>query len=216
MARCTRQIDEPCCSDAFEREAMRTGARLIAGVDEVGRGAVAGPVVAAAVILDLACIPAGINDSKKLTRAERERLDQEIRNSAMAWAIARIEAEEIDRINILQATKKAMRCAIAALAPQPDYLLIDAVPLSEVKLPQRAIIHGDALSVSIAAASIIAKVARDGWMREIDKSFPGYGFARHAGYATPEHLRRLRELGPSSIHRLSFRRVLPDGGLFPD
>ena len=202
------------CNAAFELEARQTGARLIAGVDEVGRGALAGPVVAAAVILDLERTPDGLNDSKKLTRAERERLDAEIRVSACAYAIARIEAGEIDRLNILQATKEAMRCAIAALTPAPDYLLIDAVPLKDISLPQRAIIRGDAQSVSIAAASIIAKVARDGWMRAYDEALPGYGFAKHVGYGTPEHLRGLSMLGPSPIHRLSFRGVLPDQVLF--
>jgi ribonuclease HII len=183
---------------------------LIAGVDEVGRGALAGPVVAAAVILNLEQIPAGINDSKKLARAERERLDREIRASAQAFAIARVEAEEIDRVNILRATREAMRRAVTALALSPDYLLIDALALSEIEIPQRAVIRGDEQSVSIAAASIIAKVARDGWMRAYDEMLPGYGFASHVGYATKAHLRSLRELGPSPIHRLTFRRVLPE------
>jgi ribonuclease HII len=202
------------CGAELEQEASQAGACLIAGVDEVGRGALAGPVVAAAVILDLARTPAGLNDSKKLTRAERERLDAEIRASARAYAVARVEADEIDRLNILQATKEAMRRAVAALALPPDFLLIDAVPLGEIGIPQRAIIRGDEQSVSIAAASIIAKVARDGWMRAYEESLPGYGFARHVGYATPEHLRELRALGPSPIHRLTFRRVLPERTLF--
>jgi ribonuclease HII len=208
-----------CCGTAFECAALQTGARLIAGVDEVGRGALAGPVVAAAVILDLERIPAGINDSKRLTRAARERLDAEIRASARACAIARIEADVIDRINILQATREAMRQAVATLTQAPghllpDYLLIDAVPLEDVGIPQRVIIRGDEQSVSIAAASIIAKVARDGWMRAYDARLPGYGFASHVGYATREHLRNLRALGPSPIHRLTFRGVLPESALF--
>ncbi len=202
------------CGTRFESEALQTGAGLIAGLDEVGRGALAGPVVAAAVILDLERIPQGINDSKKLARTERERLSAEIHASARACAISRIEAAEIDRINILQATIEAMRQAIAGLDPKPDYLLIDALTLREIEIPQRAIIRGDAQSVSIAAASIVAKVARDAWMREYDESWPGYGFAKNVGYGTPEHLRGLRAFGPSLIHRLSFGRVLPDKKLF--
>lgn len=181
--------------------------RLISGVDEVGRGALAGPVVAAAVVLDLECLPAGINDSKKLSRVTRERLAEEIRASAIAFAVARVEADEIDRINILRATQAAMIQAVRALTPQPDHVLIDALPLPGLAVSQQAIIRGDAQSVSIAAASIIAKVARDAWMREYDAQFPGYGFARHVGYATAEHIAGLRALGPSPIHRMTFRKV---------
>ncbi|HWQ34842.1 MAG TPA: ribonuclease HII [Blastocatellia bacterium] len=202
------------CGDAFEREAWQSGARLVAGVDEVGRGALAGPVVAAAVILNPQCIPDGLNDSKKLTRRERERLDEKVRTSALAWSVARVEADEIDRINILAATRQAMKQAVAELRPAADYLLIDALTLKEMAIPQRAIIRGDAQSVSIAAASIIAKVARDAWMRACDEALPGYEFAKNAGYGTPDHLRGLRELGPSPIHRLSFRGVLPEHTLF--
>lgn len=198
------------CGLSFERQALQQGARLIAGVDEVGRGALAGPVVAGAVILDLDCLPPGINDSKKLSRRTRERLAAEIRASAVAFAVARVEAKEIDRINILRATREAMRRAVLLLEPQPDYLLIDALPLPELPLPQQAIIRGDAQSVSIAAAAIIAKVARDAWMRGYDLEFPVYGFARHVGYATAEHIRSLREHGPSPLHRLTFRKVLPE------
>ena len=202
------------CGDAFERQAWQEGACLVAGIDEVGRGALAGPVVAAAVILDPQRIPDGLNDSKKLTRQQRERLDAAIRASALAWAIAHVEAAEIDRINILAATRQAMKNAIQALTPAADYLLIDALTLKEIALPQRAIIRGDAQSVSIAAASIIAKVARDSLMRDYDAALPGYGFAKNAGYGTPDHLRGLRECGPSPIHRLSFRGVLPERILF--
>ncbi len=198
------------CDATFEAEAQRSGARFVAGIDEVGRGALAGPVVAAAVILDLTCIPIGLNDSKKLTVATREKLDAEIRQTAIAYAIARIEADEIDRINIVRATRLAMSHAIHALQPAPEYLLIDALPLKEIALPQKAIIKGDAKSVSIAAASIIAKVARDRWMMACEEEFPGYGFANHVGYGTAEHLQALRELGPSKIHRLTFRKVLPE------
>lgn len=213
QARASR-AETDMCGAAFEEEARRAGARLIAGVDEVGRGALAGPVVAAAVILDPARVPGGVNDSKQLSRAERERLDAEIRAAALSYAVARVEADEIDRVNILEATKAAMRRAVAALAPAPDFLLIDAVELRDCGLPQRAITRGDALSVSIAAASIVAKVARDAWMRDYDARLPGYGFASHVGYGTPAHLRSLRALGPSPIHRLTFRRVLTDPALF--
>jgi ribonuclease HII len=207
------------CDTTFETEARGAGAQLIAGVDEVGRGALAGPVVAAAVMLDLSRIPTGLNDSKKLTTTTREKLDVEIRAAAIAFAIARVEAEEIDRINILRATRQAMVQAITALTPTPDYLLIDAVPLCELAINQKAIIKGDAQSVSIAAASILAKVARDRWMKDYDQEFPGYGFARHVGYGTAAHLQALRTLGPSKIHRLTFRQVLPpvhQTGLFAE
>ena len=198
------------CDLSFEREAQQLGVSLIAGIDEVGRGALAGPVVAAAAILDLACVPAGLNDSKKLTATTRERLDAEIRATARAYAIARVEADEIDRINILRATRKAMCEAVQLLNPAPDYLLLDAVSLREITLPQKAIIKGDAKSVSIAAASIIAKVARDRWMMAYDQEFPGYGFGSNVGYGTAAHLQALREIGPSKIHRLTFRNVLPE------
>ncbi len=209
--------NEIICDAAFETAARASGANLIAGIDEVGRGALAGPVVAAAVILDLNCIPAGLNDSKKLTSATRARLDGEIRKAAIAYAIARIEADEIDRINILCATRQAMCQAIAALNPAPDYLLIDALQLKELAITQKAIIKGDAKSVSIAAASIIAKVARDRWMMNYDEEFPGYGFMSNVGYGTATHLQALRAIGPTKIHRLTFRKVLPEAeqvGLF--
>jgi ribonuclease HII len=198
------------CDDSFEREAQSLGANLIAGVDEVGRGALAGPVVAAAVMLDFNRLPVGLNDSKKLTATTRARLAEEIRATALAYAIARVEAAEIDRINILQATCKAMREAIRMLTPAPDFLLLDAVQLKELTIQQKAIIKGDAQSVSIAAASIIAKVARDRWMMEYDREFPGYGLARNVGYGTAAHLQALREIGPSPLHRLTFRQVLPE------
>lgn len=198
------------CDNTFEREAQSNGANFIAGVDEVGRGALAGPVVAAAVILDAHRIPVGLNDSKKLTAAQREKLDVDIRATALAYAIARVEAAEIDRINILQATCQAMRNAIRMLTPAPDFLLLDAVHLKDITIQQKAIIKGDAKSVSIAAASIIAKVARDQWMVEYDREFPGYGFARNVGYGTAAHLQALREIGPSPLHRLTFGQVLPE------
>ncbi|MFN0121863.1 MAG: ribonuclease HII [Blastocatellia bacterium] len=207
---------EISCTDQFEQLARVVGAQYIAGVDEVGRGALAGPVVAAAVILDPARIPAGLNDSKQLPRAVRERLSVEIQATALTWAIARVEADEIDRINILAATKKAMRQAIAQLSPAPDHLLIDAVRLEGLAVTQQPIIRGDAQSVSIAAASIIAKVARDSWMREYAEAWPQYGFGSNVGYGAAVHLQALRENGPTAIHRLSFRGVLPARTLFDD
>ena len=196
------------CLD-FENRATSEGFRLIAGVDEVGRGCLAGAVVAAAVILDLSKpLPEGLNDSKKLTAKKRESLDEEIKQNAVAYAIAQVEADEIDRINILQATKKAMRLAIENLSPKADFLLIDALELKDLKLPQKAIIHGDAISASIAAASIIAKTYRDNLMREMDKIYPAYGFARHVGYGTKAHFAALKAHGACPLHRLSFRGVL--------
>ncbi len=197
------------CTAALERELQRLGYRFIAGVDEVGRGAWAGPVIAAAVILDLDRLPEGLDDSKRLSRSRREALYDAIRHTARALALGIVDAAEIDRTNIRRATERAMRAAIAGLHPRPDYLLIDAVSLPDVNIPQRAIIRGDQLSVSIAAASILAKVTRDRLMREYDRLYPGYGFARHVGYGTRAHQQALMRLGPCPIHRLSFRGVAP-------
>jgi ribonuclease HII len=194
----------------FENQAIAEGYRFVAGVDEVGRGCLAGAVVAAAVILDLSKpLPNGLNDSKKLSAKRREKLDEEIRANAVAYAIAQIEAEEIDSINILQATKKAMRAAIEKLNPPADFLLIDALELKEISLPQKAIIHGDAISASIAAASIIAKTYRDNLMQEMDKIYPVYGFSKHVGYGTKAHFEALRAHGICPLHRKSFKGVLP-------
>jgi ribonuclease HII len=193
----------------FENQALADGYKFIAGVDEVGRGCLAGAVVAAAVVLDLSePLPEGLNDSKKLTVKNRERIDEEIRQTAVCFAIAQIEAEEIDRINILQATKKAMVTAVRKLIPAADFLLVDAVQLKQINLPQKAIIHGDAISASIAAASIIAKVYRDNLMRELDKIYPAYGFSKHAGYGTKAHFEALRTYGACPLHRKTFRGVL--------
>jgi len=194
------------CGTRYERRAFLAGHRRIAGVDEVGRGALFGPVLAAAVILDPGRRIRGINDSKQLTREERERLAVEIRLSAIAWAVASVDAAEIDRINILQASRVAMSKAVLALNPPPDLLLIDALRL-DVAIPQLAIIHGDALSVSIAAASIIAKVERDALMRAWDGEFPQYRLASNKGYSTPTHRAMLREFGPSPLHRFSYAPV---------
>lgn len=193
----------------FENQALSEGYKFIAGVDEVGRGCLAGCVVAAAVILDFSKpIPEGLNDSKKLSAKKRESLDSEIKENALSYAIAQVEAEEIDRINILEATKKAMRLAISQLNPSADFLLIDAVQLKTLFIPQKAIIHGDAISASIAAASIIAKNYRDNLMQELDKVYPNYGFAKHVGYGTKVHFEALRTHGACEIHRKSFRGVI--------
>lgn len=195
------------CTARLEQELRQLGYRLIAGVDEVGRGAWAGPVVAAAVILDLDRLPEGIDDSKRLTPARREELARAIQSHAVAFSLGAADAREIDQVNILRATVLAMRRAIEGLRPQPDFLLIDAVELNGLLIPQRAILHGDQLSVSIAAASIVAKVARDRLMREYDRLYSGYGFARHVGYGTPQHREALARLGPCPIHRRTFRGV---------
>jgi ribonuclease HII len=194
--------------DGLERQLVSQGFCFIAGLDEVGRGCLAGPVVAAACIFDLSKpLPKGLNDSKKLPAKEREKLAGEIIKTSVAYSIAQVEAEEIDKINILQATKKAMKMAVEKLCPTPDFLLIDALILESVKIPQRSIIRGDSTCASIAAASIIAKVYRDNLMKELDKIYPVYGFAKHVGYGTKMHLEALRKYGPCPLHRKSFRGV---------
>lgn len=194
----------------FENQAIAEGFRFIAGVDEVGRGCLAGPVVAAACILDLTKMPEGLNDSKKLSEKKRLKLNEEICETAICYAIGEVEADEIDKINILQATKKAMRLAIEKLQPNADFLLIDALQLKEVNLPQKGIIKGDAISASIAAASIIAKTYRDNLMQEMCKIYPVYGFSKHVGYGTKAHFEALKQHGACDIHRKSFKGVLPD------
>ena len=194
------------CTMKFEKIAWQSGARLIAGVDEVGRGSLFGPVVAAAVILDPNYRIRGLRDSKLLLAERREVLAERIREHAIAWAIAAVDAARIDQINIYQASRVAMLEATLRLEPGPDHLLIDAMRL-DCDLPQRAIIHGDALSASIAAASILAKVERDRMVREWDPVFPVYGLASNKGYSTPHHLAALREHGPSPLHRQSFAPV---------
>lgn len=188
----------------FEREAQAAGFQLVAGIDEAGRGPLAGPVVAAACILDPDCPVLGVDDSKKLSPAQRERLYKAITESARCYAVGIVEPCDIDRINILQATMQAMRIAIQGLSLKPELLLIDAVNLKGTGIQVRPIIRGDALSVSIAAASVLAKVTRDRLMDEQDRCYPGYGFCHHKGYGTPEHYDALRSLGPTPIHRKSF------------
>ena len=193
----------------FEDLARRDGFRFVAGVDEVGRGCLAGSVVAAACILDLSKpLPKGLNDSKKLTAARREEIAEELSDCIVAFAVGESDPEEIDRINILQATKKAMCDAIRKLQPAADYLLIDALTLKGFSIPQRGIIKGDSISVSIAAASILAKTHRDKVMRELDHTYPQYGFAKHVGYGTAEHLDAIRRHGPCPLHRKTFRGVV--------
>src|SRR5579863_6045342 len=194
------------CTLKFEKKAWGCGAQLIAGVDEVGRGSLFGPVVAAAVILDPGYRIRGLRDSKLLLAERREVLAVRIREHAVAWAIAAVDAARIDQINIYQASRVAMREAVAMLPCTPDHLLVDALRL-DCEVTQDAIIHGDALSASIAAASILAKVERDRMMREWDVVFPLYGLASHKGYSTPRHLAALREHGPSPMHRRSFAPV---------
>lgn len=193
------------CNSRFEDEARREGHAAVAGVDEVGRGALCGPVVAGAVILGERFDTTGLDDSKRLTRRQREVLAARIREAARAWALGIVEPAEIDRLNVLRATRVAMRRAVDVLAVPPDILLVDALAVPEIPLPQRAIVKGDALSVSIAAASIVAKVARDEMMRQWDRVYPGYGLARNMGYGSEDHRQALRRLGPSAIHRRSFQ-----------
>lgn len=193
----------------FEDFARELGFQFIAGVDEVGRGCLAGPVVAAACILDPSKpVPEGLNDSKKLTAKQRDEISAELQSNALAFAIGAIEADEIDRINILEATKRAMYLAISSLQPAADYLLIDALLLKLNPLPQKAIIKGDSISYSIAAASVLAKTYRDQLMTDYDKDYPQYGFSGHKGYGAATHLEALREHGPCPLHRRTFRGVL--------
>lgn len=195
------------CSCRFEKEIYREGYLRVAGIDEVGRGALSGPVLAAAVILDPARIPNGIDDSKKLSVEKRETLFADILQTAVAWGIGQVDSEFIDQEDILKATRRAMTEAVRQLSPGADFLLIDAVQLHSVDLPQKAIIKGDTLSVSIAAASIVAKVTRDRIMMEYDRIYPQYCFGQNKGYGTREHLESLRRFGPSPIHRKTFRPV---------
>ncbi len=192
-----------------EREALAAGAKRVAGIDEAGRGPLVGAVVTAAVLLPEGWSCAGLNDSKKLTPEKREKLFVEINRSALAVGVGRASAREIDELNIYKATQTAMERAVRVLSPLPDFLLTDAMPLPALSsIPQKPLIHGDALSASIAAASIIAKVTRDHEMEDLDQRYPGYGFMAHKGYGTEEHLKALREKGPCPEHRVSFGPVV--------
>ncbi len=202
----------PVCGWALENAARLRGALRIAGLDEVGRGPMFGPVVAAAVILPQGCRLPGLTDSKQLTEKQRNEFDAAIRNRAVAWAIAAVDVETIDRINIRRASLLAMRLAVEqlAVAPDylpPDYLLIDGCDTIDWPCPQETVVEGDARSKSIAAASVLAKVHRDRLLVEFDAVYPGYGLARHKGYCSPEHLDALRRLGPTPLHRKSYAPV---------
>ncbi len=190
-----------------EKRLWQKGYLHIAGIDEAGRGPLAGPVVAAACILPAKFELSGLNDSKQVTESKRERLFQEIKEQALGFAVGSAEPAEIDALNILQATKLAMKRAVENLKVRPHFLLIDALELPNIKIPQQGIIGGDELSASIAAASILAKVSRDHWMRELHVLYPEYGFAKNKGYGTKEHLDALRRFGPSPLHRKSFAPV---------
>ncbi|MDQ6860457.1 MAG: ribonuclease HII [Verrucomicrobiota bacterium] len=202
------------CGFRHERKIRALGFSCIAGIDEAGRGALAGPVVAAAAILPEKFKHKRLNDSKQLLPERREAIYQElVENPAIAWAIGIIDAEEIDRINILRATHRAMHAALAALNAQPDHALIDGRPVSPFPLPQTAVIDGDCYSLSIAAASVIAKVTRDRMMREFCARYPEYCFSQHKGYGTELHVAKLHAHGPCPIHRRSFEPVVQP--LFP-
>jgi len=195
----------PRASRSIENAARRMGFVRVAGVDEVGRGCLAGPVVAAAVVLDPVRAIPGVRDSKALTAAGREQLYDRILEAALGWAVAALAPADIDLYNIHQASLRAMRHAVLALAPLPDLVLVDAFRIPDLCLAQRGIVHGDARCTSIAAASIVAKVTRDRYMLELHASDPRYGFDRHKGYATADHLAAVARFGYSPAHRLSFR-----------
>lgn len=203
---------------AFERKLLADGLVRIAGVDEAGRGPLAGPVVAAAVILPTQWIQEGLpgelaalNDSKQLSESQRETFFEILTgNPAVEKGVASSDSTVVDRINILQATYQAMLKSLAQLTPVPDHILVDGRPVPPLRQPQTAIVKGDALSSSIAAASVLAKVTRDRWMLEMDALYPAYGFAVHKGYGTPDHLEAIRKHGPCPIHRLSFSPMRPE------
>ncbi len=192
----------------YESGQWAQGQRRVAGIDEAGRGPLAGPVVAAAVILPPGFHCPQLDDSKKISAANRKRIHHLLTTDpSVVWSVATASREEIDRLNILNATHLAMRRAAEALLPQPDFCLIDGLPVKQFPLPYQAIVKGDSLSLSIAAASIIAKVTRDRLMAEIDREFPEFGFAKHQGYGTKAHLEALRRHGPCRHHRRSFQPV---------
>jgi ribonuclease HII len=210
---------------SHERELWQKGLTFVAGVDEAGRGPLAGPVVAAAVVLPCSWSETGLdgrlcglNDSKQLTEAQREKYYSILTAHAeIRYGIARVEVEVIDRINILQATHRAMNLALEQLQPPPEHVLVDGRPVKSMRFPHTALVKGDARSYSIAGASVLAKVTRDRLMRELDRLYPGYGFAGHKGYGTPQHLAAVQALGPCPIHRRSFapfRPVAVELGLF--
>ncbi|MDQ6792387.1 MAG: ribonuclease HII [Candidatus Dormibacteraeota bacterium] len=192
---------------ASERVAEEMGYRFVAGIDEVGLGPLAGPAVAAAVVLPIGARLPGLDDSKKLTAEQRERLDRQIRRQAVAFGIGEVSARQIDDFGLTRARQTAMSGAVACLSVPAEYLLVDAWDVPDLPLPQMCVIKGDATCASIMAASIVAKVYRDRLMVAFDREFPGYGFAEHKGYATAGHRRALRQLGPSPIHRMSWAPI---------
>ena len=187
----------------YEKRLMSEGCKLICGVDEVGRGPLAGPVTCAAVIMPLDDLIEGVNDSKKVAKKKRERLAEEIKSKAIAYSVVSYDNGKIDEMNILAATKACMAEAVGSLAVTPDVVIVDALKL-DISVRTFGIVHGDAQSYSIAAASILAKVERDAFMREMDERYPGYGFSRNVGYGTAEHIAALKELGATPIHRRTF------------
>jgi ribonuclease HII len=199
------------CGWALEEAARKQGARCIAGVDEVGRGPLFGPVVAAAVVLPAGCVLEGLNDSKQLTECKRNEFDGRIRACALAYSVAVVDVATIDRINIRRASLLAMRLAVEGLALAPDFLLIDGLDTLEWNCSQQAVVKGDGASFSIAAASVLAKVHRDRMLVELDREYPGYGLARHKGYGSAQHLEALARLGPTPLHRRSVQCVAQAG-----
>jgi ribonuclease HII len=197
----------PSAPRDIELRLMQQGFRLIAGVDEVGRGPLAGPVVAAAVIMPHDCAVRGVTDSKALTRDQRDVAAAEIQRIAVCWSVGVVSAAEIDALNILRATHEAMRRALAALSQAPDFAVVDGLPVPGLPVPSEAVVKGDSLCYSVAAASILAKVHRDALMVELDGRYPGYGFARNMGYASAEHREAIRTRGPCPEHRRSFEPV---------
>ena len=196
----------------LDREIALRGFTRVAGVDEAGRGSLAGPVVAAAVILPARCVLPSLDDSKKLDAETRERLDRQIRRRAVAFGVGVVAARQIDADDILRASLEAMRLAVLALAPAAEVLVVDAVRVPGVRMPQVPVVHGDALCASIAAASVVAKVHRDRLLDELGRRHPAYGFENHKGYGTPEHWEALRRYGPCPEHRLTYRGVVPEAG----
>jgi len=206
-AKKSKPAKAPVCGWKHEKSAREQGALRVAGLDEVGRGPMFGPVVAAAVILAPKFRLKGLNDSKKLSEKKRNAFEIEIRSNAVAWAVAAVDVETIDRINIRRASLLAMRLAVEQLTLSPDYLLIDGIDQIDWPCPQKSVVQGDATSLSIAAASVLAKVHRDRMLVELDSLYPGYGLASHKGYCCPEHLAALTRLGPTPLHRKSFSPV---------
>jgi ribonuclease HII len=198
-----------CLLAGLEELLAEAGFSRIAGVDEAGRGCLAGPVVAAAVVVDPQRIVPGVDDSKALSGAQRERLAGEIRRASLASVVAGASADMVDRMNILEATRLVMRQALISLQPPADCAVIDAVSLPEMPLPCLSVVRGDSLSYAVAAASVLAKVERDRMMVELDRQYPQYGFAAHKGYAARQHREALAKYGPCPVHRLTFRSVLP-------